>query len=29
VKRRVVWKKYGPQIEGLYADVEKKATVSA
>jgi long-chain acyl-CoA synthetase len=28
VKRRVVWKKYGPQIEALYADAEKK-TASA
>jgi long-chain acyl-CoA synthetase len=24
VKRRVVWAKYGPMIEALYADVEKK-----
>jgi long-chain acyl-CoA synthetase len=29
VKRRVVWQKYGPQIEALYADVEKKGASAA
>jgi long-chain acyl-CoA synthetase len=29
VKRRVVWAKYGPQIEALYADVEKPKGAAA
>jgi long-chain acyl-CoA synthetase len=29
VKRRFVWQKYGPQIEALYADVEKSKGASA
>jgi hypothetical protein len=29
VKRRVVWQKYGPELEALYADAEKSKGAAA